>query len=247
MEKFEGEISVQYTEPIQNEMELIDRKEHELILRKCRLSTQRLIKEYQTKIQQQNRQIELLMKEVKRQKAVIDTLTKVNNGTVTTTIRSDKSNEVEKIETDLELDAIFYSNNKIKPSSHKTAKEKHVNSFSSLSHRPRIHTKTIECRIERSDVQRKKTSLVSIEIQPNIQAKIQNSTNVYTCDECNKQMSSRRVLAVCILEMMLVTFQNEPSSKNHFFLYRNTSVWFTVYKRNSFVIIVRRRSVCVMD
>ena len=214
MEKIEDEISVQYTEPIQNEMELIDRKEHELILRKCRLSTQRLIKEYQTKIQQQNRQIELLMKEVKRQKGVIDTLTNVNNRIVSTSIQSEKSNE---IETDLELDTIFYSNSKIKPSSHKNAKEKRVISFNSSNQHARMNTKTIEYRIERSDVQRKKPSLVSIEIQPNIQAKIHNSTNVHTCDECNKQMSSRRVLAVCILEMIFATFQNEHFNKNHFF------------------------------
>lgn len=217
MEKIEDEISFQYAEPIQNEMELIDRKEHGLILRKCRLSMQRLIKEYQTKIQQQNRKIELLMKEVKKQKRVIDTLTNVNIRPVTTSIQSEKSNEIEKIETELELNTIFCSNNIIKSSIHKNAKEKRVNPFNSTNQRARMHTKKIEYGIEQSDVHRKKPSLVSIEIQPNIQAKIRNSTNVYTCDECNKQMSSRRVLAVCILEMIFAPFQNEHFNKNHFF------------------------------
>ncbi|XP_055295917.1 zinc finger protein 62-like [Sitodiplosis mosellana] len=193
METSDDEIIIRYTE--QNERELIERKKHELILRKYRLNTQRLIKEYQTKIQQQNRQIEMLMKEVKRQKFIIDTFANVNMETVDISTQSERSNENAKIEIDSELEAIFYSNNKTKQSDRENANEKHVNLCNSPSQRERLDTKTMGHKIERIDIERKKSSLVSIEIQPNIQPKINSSTNVYICDECNKAMSSRRVLA----------------------------------------------------
>lgn len=176
---------------IRNETEMIERKNHDLILRKYRLNTQRLIKEYQTKIQQQNRQIELLMREVKRQKFIIDTFSNVNNETLEITTQSEEANKNTHIECDLETEAILYA----KPSDrHQNAKEKHVISFNSPSQRSRIHTKTIRHKIERQ-----KLSLVSIDIQPNIQPKKHSSTDAYICDECNKTMSSRRVLAVCII------------------------------------------------
>lgn len=182
----------------QSNIEWIERRKHDLILRKYRLSTQRLIKEYQTKIQQQNRQIEVLMKEVKRQKFIIDTFTNENNET---NITSQHTNGNSKNEIDSEPETILYTNNiEVKHSSHKNTKEKNGNSFNSGQHE-REHTKTMRHRIDRIGIERKKPSLVSIEIQPNIQPKIHTLTNIYICEECNKPMSSRRVLAVCVFKI----------------------------------------------
>lgn len=186
----------------QNEIEWIEKRKHDLILRKYRLNTQRLIKEYQTKIQQQNRQIELLMKEMKRQKFIIDTFANVNNETVDNTIQS-KTNGISRIETDSESEPILYSIvDETKHEGHKNAKEQIVNSFSQNQNGREI--RKMRHRINRIEIERMKPSLVSIEIQPNIQPKNQNSTNIYICDECNKTMSSRRVLAVCIPKLNFI-------------------------------------------
>lgn len=179
-----------------NEIEWIEKRKHDLILRKYRLSTQRLIKEYQTKIQQQNRQIEMLMKEVKRQKFIIDTFANESNETTDIIALPQKINGISKIETDSEQE-ILYTNIEIKHSGLKDAKEKTVNT-SNTSQIERVHaSNTIRHRKNRTEIVRRKPSLVSIEIQPNIQPKNQSLTNIYVCDQCNKPMSSRRVLAVC--------------------------------------------------
>lgn len=181
----------------QNEIEWIEKRKHDLILRKYRLNTQRLIKEYQTKIQQQNRQIELLMKEMKRQKFIIDTFANVNNETVDNTTQSQKTNGILRIETDSESEPILYSIvDETKHEDHKNSKQQIVNTFSENQNGREV--RKTRNRINRIEIERMKPSLVSIEIQPNIQPKNQNLTNIYICDECNKTMSSRRVLAVCI-------------------------------------------------
>lgn len=188
----------------ENEIEWIEKQKHDLILRKYRLNTQRLIKEYQTKIQQQNRQIKLLMKEMKRQKFIIDTFANVNNDTVDNTTHSQKTNGISRIETDSEPEPILYSI--VDETKHENAKKKIVNSFNQNQNRREI--RKMRHRINRIEIERKKPSLVSIEIQPNIQPKNQNLTNIYICDECNKTMSSRRVLAVCIPKQDFLFFKS---------------------------------------
>lgn len=170
----------------QDDTDWIERRKHDLILRKNRLSTQRLIKEYQNQIQKQNHQIDLLMKEVKRKQFIIDTFANGNDETIqnATTI-SPKSNRNSSVDIvcDSEPEAIFFPNHN--NSSHKKTKEKTTNSIRNET--VLITTKTNK---------RKKSSLLSIQIQPHNPAKIGNLSNVYICDECNKPMSSRRVLAV---------------------------------------------------
>lgn len=225
----------------QNGIEWIEKRKHDLIFRKYRLNTQQLIKEYQTKIQQQNRQIEMLMKEVKRQKFIIDTFSNENNETIDITTHPQTINGYSKNESDSEPEAILFTNNGTEHSGHKNAKEMSDDSFSTIQHE-RLHTKTMRPGIDRTEIERKKPSLLSIEILPNIQPKIHNLTNIYICDECNKPMSSRRVLAVRIFRIESLT---HAMFITLFFLIpnRNTSEWFIVYKRSLFVTIVRKRFV----
>lgn len=200
------------------------------------MSIQQLINEYQTKIQQQNRQIEILMKEVKSQKFIIDTFANPNDETIDITTQSKNADKNSKIETDSEPEAILYTNIETKHSSHENAKGKSVNS---------LHTETMMHRIDRSEIERKKTSVVSIKIHPNIQRKIQNLTNIYICDECNKKMSSRRVLAVCISELIFLFLRIQISICVSPSI-RNTSEWSIVHKKNLYVTIVRKHFVSRM-
>lgn len=167
-----------------DETEWIERRTHELILQKYRQSTQRLIKEYKNRMQQQNRKIEFLMKEVKRQKNIIDNIENGNNGfLVQNTFIGSKMEET----SDLELEASSY------PETETLIKTKVTNKKSQHFHHPKItYKRTINNNGHAMQSQNKKTSLLSIQIQPNIQ----HSTNAFNCDQCNKSMSSRRVLAV---------------------------------------------------
>lgn len=175
----------------QDETEWIDRQKHNLILRKYRLNTQRLIKEYEKKIQQQNRKIELLLKEVKRQKFIIDTFSNGNNETAYDETLPQNTNGYGQndITSDTEPEAILHPHSETQGFIQNT-KEK--------QEQKNKRTKIKRNVLDRIRNERKKTSLVSIEIQPQFERNIQSLTNVYICDDCNKTMSSRRVLAVCI-------------------------------------------------
>lgn len=177
----------------QDETEWIARSKHDLILRKYRLNTQRLIKEYQTKIQQKNRQIEQLVKEVKRQQFVIDTLSNNEMSALPqTSIENEKNGKV----SDSEMETIIYADVESQPTKAKYAKENGSNLRTII--KPRVtYTKSSRNRaINQTEIVRKKPSLVSIQIQPHIRPNIPPLTNFYICDQCNKKMSSRRVLAV---------------------------------------------------
>lgn len=176
----------------QDETEWIERRKHDLILRKCRLNAQRLIKEYQTKIQQKNRQIELLVKEVKRQKFIIDTFSKNGTSSSQTTIENEKNGTV----SDSEVMPIAYADNEIQHSLPKYAKENSSNSCSPTKQRIGYTKMSANCVNRRTEVVRKKPSLLSIQIQPYIKSNNPSLANSYSCDVCNKTMSSRRVLAV---------------------------------------------------
>lgn len=172
-----------------DETEWIERQTHERILRKHRQNTQRLIKEFQTQIQQQNRKIEILMKEVKRQKSIINTCSCENNNNESlNSTKVEQKNESSKIEetSDLELETYVYPETKM------LIKTKDQNQNSPNFNHLKIAYKRTTNNGHAVKTQRKKSALLSIHIQPNIQ----HSTNVYICDQCNKKMSSRRVLAV---------------------------------------------------
>lgn len=173
----------------------IERRKHDLILRKYRQNTQRLVKEFQLKIQQQNQQIQQLTKEVKRQKFIIDTFT---NKTIETLdyhepqhqFIADSTECIETIEPDTEPTTIIY----LDAIDVDTLNQDYQNIQVNSDVQPQEHqTKRKIDRMVKTENTSKKLSLVSIQIQPNLR----NSTNVYVCDECNKAMSSRRVLAVC--------------------------------------------------
>lgn len=223
-----GDIIIQ-----KDEIEWIERQKHNLILRTYRLNTQRLIKEYELKIQQQNRKIEFLLKEVKRQKFIIDTFSNENNGNIHNESLPEISNGIIKndIESDSELEEIFHPDTKFHGLSHENAKSKYI--------QENICKKINKNDLDRTEIERKNTSLLSIEIKPQYQCNIQPLVNVYICDECNKTVSSRRVLAVCsinsILYFLLINFFF------FIFFYRNISEWFIVHKKNLCVIIVLRR------
>lgn len=164
----------------------IERRTHERVLRKYRLNTQRLIREYETKIQQQNRQIEKLMKEVKRQKSIIDNSINDNDKTINRRKKQQKIDDAQiQEEFDAEVDTFAYPRIKML----EITKDKNQNSLG-FNRREITHTRRITNR--RHETETKKPSLISIHIQPNLQ----HLTNAYICDQCNKTMSSRRVLAV---------------------------------------------------
>lgn len=184
-----------------DEMDWIERRKHDLILRKYRQNTQRLVKEFQMKIQQQNLQIQQLAKEVKRQKFIIDTFT---NKTIETLdchepqhqIVADSTEYVEAIAPDTEPTTIIY----LDAIDVGTMNQGYRNIEVKSEAQPvQYQTKPKINRIIKNESANKKVSLVSIQIQPNLR----NSTNVYVCEECNKTMSSRRVLAVCIFEAII--------------------------------------------
>lgn len=177
-----------------DETEWIKRRKHELILRKYRQNTQRLVKEFQMKIQQQSNQIQQLAKEVKRQKFIIDTFT---NKTIETLdchepqqqIVADSTEYVEAIAQDTEPTTIIY----LDAIDVDTLNQGYQNIEVKSEVQPqRYHIKPKINRAIKNESANKKVSLLSIQIQPNLR----DSTNVYVCDECNKTMSSRRVLAV---------------------------------------------------
>lgn len=180
-----------------DETEWIERRKHDLILRKYRQNTQRLVKEFQSKIQQQNHQIQQLTKEVKRQKFIIDTFT---NKTIETLdcheaqqqIVADSTEFVESIVPDNEPTTIIYLDAIDVDTLNQGNQNIEVNSHIQPD---QIQTKRKIHRTHKTENTNKKLSLVSIQIQPNLR----DSTNIYICDECNKTMSSRRVLAVCSL------------------------------------------------
>lgn len=175
-----------------NETEWIERRAHDLILRKYRLNTQRLIKEYQNQIQKQNEKIEMLMKQVKRQKCIINScsFTNKNGKTISTkTLPRLESSKMEET-SDLELET-YHPETEILIETKAEAKDKNQNLLK-LKRQPIVHKTTINNRRIATQIENKKPSLVSIHIQPNLQ----HSTSVYICDQCNKSMSSRRVLAV---------------------------------------------------
>lgn len=180
--------------------EWIERHKHNLILRKYRLNTQRLIKEYELKIQQQNCKIEFLLKEVKRQKFIIDTF---SNGNNENNIHNESLPEISNGNTknnvlsESEPEDILYPETRIQSSSHENAKEKYI--------QENTHKKTNKNDLDRKVIERKKTSLLSIEIKPQFQRNINVIPPVkdYICDECNKKVSSRRVLAVRSINSIL--------------------------------------------
>lgn len=187
-----------------DEVDWIERRKHDLILRKYRQNTQRLVKEFQMKIQQQNHQIQQLAKEVKRQKFIIDTFT---NKTIETLdchepqhqIVADSTEYVEAIAPDTEPTTIIY----LDAIDVDTLNQSYQNIEVKSEVQPvQYQTKPKINRVIKNENSNKKLSskLVSIQIQPNLR----NSTNVYVCDECNKTMSSRRVLAVCIIETKIL-------------------------------------------
>lgn len=234
-----------------DETEWIARQQHEMILRKYRQKTQRLVKEFQMKIQQQNRHIRQLTQEVERQKFIIDTFANepIDASDIhetQQTIVADSTRCVELIEPDLKpttiiyLDSIDVDNRNrgcqtIKVGNDAVQYPKHYQTARKIN--TNRHTESTN----------KKLSLVSIQIQPNLR----DSTNVHICDECNKTMSSRRVLAVCITSSCEPCFYDLDlfrSFQTPFFrwIYRNISVWFTVHTRNSFVIIAPKHFAYVM-
>lgn len=174
----------------------IERRKHDLILRKYRQNTQRLVKEYQLKIQQQNHQIQQLTKEMKRQQFIIDTFTKKTIETLDChesqqPIIADSTECVETIAPDTEPTTIIYLD-AIDVVDTLNQGYQHIEVNSDVQPE-QYQTKRKIDRIIKTENTNKKLSLVSIQIQPNLR----NTTNVYICDECNKSMSSRRVLAVC--------------------------------------------------
>lgn len=192
-----------------DETEWIERDKHELILRKYRLNTQRILKEYQTKIQQQNQRIEMLTKKVKRQKFIIDTFadksieTLDNNQMLRKT--ADRPVHIENVytipesepepEQEPEQETLIYIDAEEQSLSNQIIKIERDISLS--PHHPKEVDELPKVNgFHRTQNVRKKPSLVSIQIQPNIP----DSDNVYVCDECNKTMSSRRVLVVIIFD-----------------------------------------------
>lgn len=177
-----------------DEVEWIERQKHELILRKYRLNTQRIMREYQEKIQQQNREIETLKKEVKRQKFIIDTFANETNETVQNAMPPSLHIEAISLKTeeitDLDPDADLYLESDVPNLGHNVKVESDENSLDETEQEEEYTKSTNGSRPENA---RKKSSLLSIQIQPNIH------TDIYICDECNKTMSSRRVLVVCLL------------------------------------------------
>lgn len=176
-------------------MEWIERHKHDLILRKYRQNTQRLVKEFQMKIQQQNHQIQQLTKEVKRQKFIIDTFTnetieKLECHEPERQIVADSTECIETIVPDNEPTTIIYLDAIDVDTLNRGYQNIEVNSHIQPK---QFQTKQKINRIHETKNTNKKLSLVSIQIQPNLR----DSTNIYICDECNKTMSSRRVLAVC--------------------------------------------------
>lgn len=180
-----------------DETDWIERRKHDLILRKYRQNTQRLVKEFQMKILQQNHQIQQLAKEVKRQKFIIDTFT---NKTIETLdchqpqhqIVADSTEYVEAIAPETEPTTIIY----LDAIDVDTLNQGYQNIEVKSEVQPKQYqTKPKINRVIKNENPNKKLSLVSIQIQPNLR----NPSNVYVCDECNKTMSSRRVLAVCVL------------------------------------------------
>lgn len=175
-----------------DETEWIERRKHELILRKYRQNTQRLFKEFQLKIQ-------LLTKEVKRQQFIIDTFANKSIETLDShepqpqTVADSSTKIVEILEPDSEPTTIIYLDGLDVDSFNSGYQCIEVDSDSvqpkSFQMKPKIDKNH---KIEKTH--NNPSSLVSIQIQPNLR----DSTNVYVCDECNKIMSSRRVLAVCI-------------------------------------------------
>lgn len=187
-----------------DETEWIERRKHEIILQKYRQNTQRLIKEFQLKIQQQNQQIRLLAKEVKRQKFIIDTF--ANGSIETLTLESHEpqpqivadhstTRNVQTVLPNPEATTIIYLNDSDVDNLNNGYQNVKVKSDSQPK---RFQVKPKINRIHKIENTRKKSSLVAIQIQPNLR----NSTNACVCDECNKTMSSRRVLAVCIFTVI---------------------------------------------
>lgn len=191
-----------------DEIEWIERQKHELILRKYRLNTQRLIKEYQTRIQFQNKQIQALKREVKRQKFIIDTFANETIAQLDNDVTLQKTadgrviieNAFPKFESELEQEeepeTLTYLHS-VEPS----FADQIIKIERDESSSPRITTPINVLPklngFHRSEIMESKPSLISIQIQPDIQeADIQDPDN-YVCDECNKTMSSRRVLVVC--------------------------------------------------
>lgn len=179
-----------------DEVEWIERQKHELILRKYRLNTQRIIREYQEKIQQQNREIETLKKEVKRQKFIIDTFANETNETVQDTTPPSLQIEAISLKTDptadLESESVLYLESDVPNLGHNVKVENDESSLDATEQEEE-YTKTING--SRPETTLKKSSLLSIQIQPNVH------TDIYICDECNKPMSSRRVLVVRLLKL----------------------------------------------
>lgn len=184
-----------------DETEWIERRRHELILKKYRQNTQRLVKELQLRIQQQNHQVQQLTKEVKRQKFIIDLFTTESSKTADIQeaqhqIVNNDTRCIELFEPDAEpatiiyLDALDVNN---ESDGYQTAEANRVVAPHAKSYQTKRKIETTQ----KTDSTNKKLSLVSIQIQPNVC----DATTIHVCDECNKTMSSRRVLAVCIHEM----------------------------------------------
>lgn len=181
-----------------DETEWIERRRHELILRKYRQNTQRLVKELQIRIQQQNVQIQQLAKEVKRQKVVIDTFenetTKASDDTQHQIV-ADNTRCVEFIKVDSKPTTIIYLDSADVDNGNQAYQSIEVKCDNVHGNTKPYQTKRkIDTNQKSDSTNNKKLSLVSIQIQPNLR----DATNVYVCDECNKTMSSRRVLAVRI-------------------------------------------------
>lgn len=178
-----------------DETDWIERRRHDLILQKYRQNTQRLVKEFQKRIKQQNQQIQKLTKEVKRQKFIIDTFTNKSIETADSheppqqQIVADNKKYGEFVEPHSEPTTIIY----LDAIDVDTLNQNYQNiEVDSCVVQPK-RLQQVERKIKTENTH-KKLSVVSIQIQPNLQ----NSSNVHICDECNKTMSSRRVLAVCI-------------------------------------------------
>lgn len=187
-----------------NETEWIERKTHASILRKYRHKTQRLLKEYQVKIQRQNQEIATLRKEVKRQQFIIDTFANetiehLDNNLTTQKIPDEfminenvypKYDCEQEQEIDLECEpntlTCFNSDEHVFVEQMIKVQKESLSS-PHQSNQPKSNG------FHRNENVPKKSSLVSIQIQPNIH----DTDDVYVCDECNKIMSSRRVLVVC--------------------------------------------------
>lgn len=189
-----------------NEMEWIERRTHEMILRKYRLKALRIIKEFQSKIQQQRQHIETLAKEVTRQKFIIDTFENEpiemldNNESLQKLINSSRSGEMFKCnkETETEMDSLIYLDTAVHRLNDDNHQRKDQTDTPKLIVEPedyQIPAKTKKLR--KSENSYRKPSLLSIHIQPNMQ-KLNNS---HICDVCNKPMSSRRVLAVRFIDI----------------------------------------------